>query len=137
MAISGVDPIANGSGAMPATIDRYGRGHGDGLFDLTGMRAVVTGGGRGLGRGMAEALASAGATVAIVGRSEATRSRRASSAVSPYAPISPTASAALAFERAVELLGGLDVLVAAHGTTLRGPALELDVPTGRPCSRRT
>lgn len=39
-------------------------------FDLTGRVALVTGGGRGLGKEMARALALAGADVAIAGRSE-------------------------------------------------------------------
>ena len=34
-------------------------------FDLTGRKALVTGGARGLGAGMAEALARAGASVMI------------------------------------------------------------------------
>ena len=34
-------------------------------FDLTGRKALVTGGARGLGAGMAEALAKAGAAVMI------------------------------------------------------------------------
>ncbi len=38
------------------------------LFDLTGKRALVTGGATGIGFTMAEALAEAGASVAICGR---------------------------------------------------------------------
>ena len=35
------------------------------MFDLTGRKALVTGGAQGLGEGMAQALASAGARVMI------------------------------------------------------------------------
>ena len=38
--------------------------------DFTNQVALITGGGRGLGQAFAEALAQAGATVAIVARSE-------------------------------------------------------------------
>lgn len=41
-----------------------------GPFDLTGRTAVVTGGGRGLGRGISEALLMAGADVIVLARSE-------------------------------------------------------------------
>jgi 2-deoxy-D-gluconate 3-dehydrogenase len=41
------------------------------LFDLSGRVAVVTGGNGGIGLGMAEGLAGAGASVLIVGRNAA------------------------------------------------------------------
>lgn len=39
-------------------------------FDLNGKKAIVTGGGRGLGKGMAEGLCEAGAEVVLIGSSD-------------------------------------------------------------------
>jgi 2-dehydro-3-deoxy-D-gluconate 5-dehydrogenase len=41
-----------------------------GLFDLSGKVAIVTGGNGGIGLGMARGLAASGAAIAIVGRNE-------------------------------------------------------------------
>ena len=41
-------------------------------FDLTGKVCIVTGAGRGIGRGMAEGLARHGGTIVLTGRTRAT-----------------------------------------------------------------
>jgi 2-dehydro-3-deoxy-D-gluconate 5-dehydrogenase len=87
-----------------------------GLFDLTGRRALVTGGGGGIGRGLARAVSDAGATVAALGRSK--RADQVASelgGVAVRADLADRADLRRGFAEAVERLGGLDVLVNAHG----------------------
>jgi len=43
----------------------------DGLFDISGRTALVTGSSRGIGRALAEGLHAAGCTVVLNGRDEA------------------------------------------------------------------
>lgn len=101
------------------------------MFDVTGKKVIVTGGTRGLGRGMAEGFMESGATVCIVGTSD-----RVFDVVKEYtnkgyacegvkANLADRDECKKAFEECVEKLGGdLDVLVTAHGIQRRHPSNE-------------
>jgi 2-dehydro-3-deoxy-D-gluconate 5-dehydrogenase len=84
-------------------------------FDLTGRRALVTGGTGGLGSAMATALAGAGAEVAVLARS---------SAADVVADLSDRGELRRGFREVVERLGGLDILVASHGSNASHDALD-------------
>jgi 2-deoxy-D-gluconate 3-dehydrogenase len=95
------------------------------LFDLSGRRALVTGGGGGIGRGISEALAGAGARVAVLGRSDSTDDvAERVGGIAVRADLSDRDEVGRGFDEALEALGGLDILVACHGTLHAGPALE-------------
>jgi 2-deoxy-D-gluconate 3-dehydrogenase len=95
------------------------------LFDLSGRRALVTGGGGGIGRGISEALAAAGARVAVLGRSDSADDvAERVGGIAVRADLSDRDAVGRGFDEAVEALGGLDILVACHGTLHAGPALE-------------
>ena len=95
------------------------------MIDLSGKRAFVTGGGRGIGRATALLLARAGASVAV-----GYRSRRADAeatikavgggkgwkgAVAVQADLGDPAAARRAVEEAAQALGGLEILIVNHG----------------------
>jgi gluconate 5-dehydrogenase len=97
-------------------------------FDLSGRSALVTGGGSGLGLGMARCLAAAGARVVLVGRREA-ELRAAADDLGPLAyPLSgditaPEGPARIA-AAAEALVGPLSILVNNAGVHLKKAAVE-------------
>ncbi len=102
---------------------------GVGGFRLDGRRALVTGAGIGIGLGVARALADAGAAVALHYRTHG------EGAIAEAREIVASGGTALALGadltdleagpelvmRAIERLGGLDILVNSAGRTMTGP----------------
>lgn len=92
-------------------------------FDMTGHRALVTGAGHGIGRGIAVALAEAGADVVVhYGHSAAAAAETVGlveshgrKALAVGADVTVTADVDQLLADAVDFLGGLDVLVCNAG----------------------
>ena len=84
---------------------------------LQGRRALVGGGGSGIGGGIATALAAEGAHVALIGRTQERIEGEAAKlgGVAIGADLSVPDGPASAVEAAVEALGGLDLLVVNSG----------------------
>ena len=102
-------------------------------FDLSGRKAIVTGGGRGIGLAIAEALAEAGADVGLVGRSGAVLEdaafaiRKAGrSCATAVADVSDATASAAAIDMLADALGGLDILINNAGYEEVRPSLEVD-----------
>lgn len=100
-------------------------------FDLSGKVAVITGGGTGLGRGMAVGLADAGALVLLAGRrrdvvDRAAAEIRSNGGKADGVTLDVTRISELPafFDGIVKRHGALDILVNNAGTNRRNPALE-------------
>jgi 2-deoxy-D-gluconate 3-dehydrogenase len=99
------------------------------LFDLTGRVAIVTGANTGLGQGVAEALAAAGADIVAVGRTPPVETQKAVEALgrgfhSISADLGTTEPIDRIVAETVSRFGGVDVLVNNAGIIRRNDALD-------------
>ena len=107
---------------------------------LDGKRAIVTGGGQGVGRGIALALAAEGAAVALVGRTEAKLLAVAAEIEKPggtalivVADVTRPADIQHCVAHTVSELGGLDILVNNAQIPALGSILEVTDETFAAC----
>jgi 3-hydroxybutyrate dehydrogenase len=98
------------------------------MSSLSGRRALVTGGGRGIGRAVVRDLARAGAAVAVAARTRSDVEAVASGilaaggrAVAVEMDVTDPARVRAAFARAREALGGIDILVSGAGIAPTAP----------------
>lgn len=105
------------------------------LISLTGRNAVVTGGGRGLGKAIADRLAEAGANL-VIGDIEDGLAERAAAdiasrfgvrALGVHMDVSDEASVAAVGERARSELGGMDIWVNNAGIFPAVPVTQMTV----------
>ena len=103
------------------------------VYDLAGRKALVTGGARGLGAGMAQALARAGAAIAIgdvredLGK-EAAEQLRQSGATAQFVPLDVTDDASWeeAVAQTIRDLGGLDIVINNAGVEISGLLIDIE-----------
>jgi 2-deoxy-D-gluconate 3-dehydrogenase len=102
-------------------------------FNLSGSKAIITGGSGMLGVAIASALYQAGTDIVIVGRSEKTdeAAARIGAAERPAHAVrfdvTKRDELERGFAQAVDALGGLDILIPAHGIVRAGDSLDYDM----------
>ena len=103
-------------------------------FDLHNRLAIITGGSKGLGLAMAEGLASAGADILLVNRTESEGKKAAEALADTYKIKADSFSADVTIEEqtvsmaqfAMDTFGRIDILVNNAGINIRGPIDELN-----------
>jgi 2-deoxy-D-gluconate 3-dehydrogenase len=102
------------------------------LFDLSERVAIVTGGNGGIGLGMAQGLAEAGASIVVAGRNTEKNSAAeevlqglGAETVSVAVDVTQAASCRALIEAAVNRFGRLDILINNAGTNIRKPPQDL------------
>ncbi|MDI3535152.1 MAG: hypothetical protein PWQ82_1517 [Thermosediminibacterales bacterium] len=103
------------------------------LFSLKGKTAIINGASRGLGKGMATALAAAGADVVLASRSEYVlkqvaqeiQANTGSKAVPVAFDITKIEDVNKLVEKTMSEFGKIDILVNAAGMNIRKPAVEV------------
>jgi 2-dehydro-3-deoxy-D-gluconate 5-dehydrogenase len=107
-------------------------------FDLRGKVAIVTGGNGGIGLGMAQGLADAGADIAVVGRNAAKSaaavadlSARGVRAVAVTTDVTDKDAVAAMIARVIGEFGRIDILVNNAGMSIRKPPHILEVEEWR------
>jgi NAD(P)-dependent dehydrogenase (short-subunit alcohol dehydrogenase family) len=96
---------------------------------LKGRHALITGGGRGIGRAIAAALTEAGATVTVLGRDEsalAEAARTGHAAGYVVADVTDARAVADGLTRAAAALGPIEILIANAGGAESAPFAKTD-----------
>jgi gluconate 5-dehydrogenase len=97
-------------------------------FDLTGQTAFITGGGTGLGFGMARCMAASGARVVLVGRRKDELAKACAEIGANAFPlvgdVTKLDTAPMLLDEAEKLAGPVSILVNNAGIHLKKPALE-------------
>jgi len=97
-------------------------------FDLAGETAIITGGGTGLGLGMAKCFVASGARVVLVGRRKAELDKACAAlggnAFALNGDVTKLETASSIIDRAEKLAGPISILINNAGVHLKKPATE-------------